>query len=69
MSQTWACTFQFCGLRRNCFALNDFFFAVEGHSGKLVFGTVGGVECVCMKGRFPLLRGLSYMEGDFVTCF
>jgi len=30
---------------------------VQGHSGKLVFGTIGGVECVCMKGRFHFYEG------------
>eukprot|EP00116_Pleurobrachia_bachei_P012213 sb/3472475/ len=30
---------------------------VKGHSGKLVFGKLEGVECVCMKGRFHFYEG------------
>ena len=25
---------------------------VPGHTGELVFGTIGGTQCVCMRGRF-----------------
>ena len=30
---------------------------VEGHDGKLVFGTIGGVEVLAMKGRFHFYEG------------
>lgn len=32
---------------------------VPGHKGELVFGTVGGIECVCMRGRFHYYEGNS----------
>ena len=32
---------------------------VPGHTGELVFGTVGGIECVCMRGRFHYYEGNS----------
>lgn len=30
---------------------------VAGHFGELVFGTIGGVEIVCMRGRFHYYEG------------
>ena len=30
---------------------------VQGHSGQLIFGTMDGIECVCMKGRFHYYEG------------
>ncbi|XP_074533662.1 purine nucleoside phosphorylase 6 [Halichoeres trimaculatus] len=30
---------------------------VQGHAGQLVFGTLQGHECVCMKGRFHFYEG------------
>ncbi|KAL5268884.1 hypothetical protein ACHWQZ_G002649 [Mnemiopsis leidyi] len=30
---------------------------VKGHGGKLVFGKLEGVECICMKGRFHFYEG------------
>ena len=32
---------------------------VPGHTGELVFGTVGGIEVVCMRGRFHYYEGNS----------
>lgn len=32
---------------------------VAGHMGELVFGTTGGVPCVCMRGRFHYYEGNS----------
>ena len=32
---------------------------VPGHSGELVFGTIGGIQCVCMRGRFHYYEGNS----------
>ena len=32
-------------------------FSVEGHAGKLVFGTVSGKSVVCLQGRFHLYEG------------
>jgi len=32
---------------------------VAGHAGELVFGTIGGIECVCMRGRFHFYEGNS----------
>mmetsp|Transcript_21197 Transcript_21197/g.29161 ORF Transcript_21197/g.29161 Transcript_21197/m.29161 type:complete len:351 (+) Transcript_21197:971-2023(+) len=32
---------------------------VAGHKGELVFGTIGGIECVCMRGRFHYYEGNS----------
>mmetsp|Transcript_7719 Transcript_7719/g.7812 ORF Transcript_7719/g.7812 Transcript_7719/m.7812 type:complete len:286 (+) Transcript_7719:99-956(+) len=32
---------------------------VPGHKGELVFGTVGGIEVVCMRGRFHYYEGNS----------
>lgn len=30
---------------------------VPGHAGELVFGLLGGIECVCMRGRFHYYEG------------
>ena len=32
---------------------------VPGHTGELIFGTVGGIVCVCMRGRFHYYEGNS----------
>lgn len=32
---------------------------VPGHAGQLVFGKLGGCECVCMQGRFHFYEGYS----------
>ena len=32
---------------------------VAGHTGELVFGTMGGVQVVCMRGRFHFYEGNS----------
>jgi len=32
---------------------------VPGHTGELVFGDIGGVQCVCMRGRFHFYEGNS----------
>jgi purine-nucleoside phosphorylase len=31
---------------------------VPGHTGELVFGTMGGIQCVCMRGRFHYYEGI-----------
>ena len=38
---------------------------VEGHSGKLIFGKLGGVDILAMQGRFHFYEGYSMKE---VTC-
>lgn len=38
---------------------------VEGHSGKLVFGTVGGKKIVAMAGRFHIYEGYSATDTVF----
>ena len=30
---------------------------VQGHTGELVFGNIGGIEVVCMRGRFHYYEG------------
>jgi purine-nucleoside phosphorylase len=35
---------------------------VEGHSGKLIFGSLGGKKVVCMAGRFHFYEGYSASE-------
>jgi purine-nucleoside phosphorylase len=30
---------------------------VPGHAGELVFGLLGGLQCVCMRGRFHFYEG------------
>ena len=38
---------------------------VEGHSGKLIFGELGGKKIVCMAGRFHLYEGYSSEQTVF----
>ncbi len=38
---------------------------VEGHSGTLIFGTLGGKKVVCMAGRFHFYEGYSAAEVAF----
>ncbi|XP_066260263.1 purine nucleoside phosphorylase-like [Euwallacea similis] len=35
---------------------------VEGHAGKLIFGTLSGVSVACMKGRFHYFEGYSLQK-------
>ena len=36
---------------------------VAGHMGELVFGTISGIQCVCMRGRFHYYEGNSMEQG------
>jgi len=38
---------------------------VEGHSGKLIFGKLGGVDVMAMQGRFHFYEGYSMKEVTF----
>jgi purine-nucleoside phosphorylase len=31
--------------------------SVQGHKGELVFGKIGSVSCVCLRGRFHFYEG------------
>lgn len=42
-----------------------FMFAVDGHAGRLVFGTLKGRPCVCMQGRFHLYEGYPIQKVRF----
>ncbi|CAM4513535.1 unnamed protein product [Leuciscus chuanchicus] len=35
---------------------------VHGHAGRLVFGTLKGIPCVCMQGRFHLYEGYAIQK-------
>ncbi|KAG9462573.1 hypothetical protein GDO78_013839, partial [Eleutherodactylus coqui] len=39
--------------------------SVAGHSGQLVFGTLQGKSCVCMKGRFHVYEGYPLWKVTF----
>ncbi len=40
-----------------CDRVLTLFSVVDGHAGRLVFGTLKGTPCVCMQGRFHLYEG------------
>ena len=46
---------------------------VAGHTGELVFGEMGGIECVCMRGRFHyyevFLFSIFYLFSIFIFIF
>lgn len=44
------------------------FCIVPGHAGQLVFGKLGGCECVCMQGRFHFYEGYSIQMVRVTKC-
>lgn len=51
------CTGKWCDLNQSDHVNSEFVFSVHGHAGSLVFGSLGGVPTVCMKGRLHVYEG------------